>query len=70
MLKTYLYTSNNWKQNRKTPSGSIFIAAFVDADGREITHSFSAKLQYLSLYLRLWVEIQHTNEVHSALVYV
>ena len=58
MLKSCFWASHNWK----TPSGSIFIAIFDYANGWEILHSF-AKLQYLPLYLRLWVEIQHTNEV-------
>ena len=39
------------------------LAAFVQADGREIMHSFWATLQYLSPYLRLLVEIQHTNYI-------
>ena len=39
------------KQNRKTPSGSIFIAIFVQASGRKITHSFWANISaYTSDY--------------------
>ena len=40
MLKCYLLASHNGKQNRKTSSCSIFIAAFVQADGRKIMDSF------------------------------
>ena len=29
MLKSYLLASYKWKQNWKTPTGSLFIAAFV-----------------------------------------
>ena len=28
MLKSYLWAFQNWKQNKKTPYGSIFIAVF------------------------------------------
>ena len=44
MLKSYVLASHNWKQNQKTPSGSIFIAAFVQADVQKIMHSFWPKL--------------------------
>ena len=45
MLKSYLWAFQNWKQNWKTPYGSIFIAVFGHADGRKITHIFWSKLQ-------------------------
>ena len=57
MLKSYLWAFQNWKQNRKTPYGSIFIAIFGYADGRKITHTFGQNCKYLSLYLTLWVKI-------------
>ena len=42
MLKSYHWASYKWKQNWKTPTGSFFIAAFVWAGSRKITHSFWA----------------------------
>ena len=53
LLKSYLLASDNCKQNRITPSRLIFTATFVLANGKKITHSFWAILQYLSQYLIL-----------------
>ena len=45
MLKSYLWAFQKWKQNRKNPYGSIFIAVFGQANGQKITHTFWSKLQ-------------------------
>ena len=53
MLKGYLWASHVWKQNRKTSSGSVFIAPFVQANVRKITHSFWAKIAIYQPVLKI-----------------
>ena len=61
MLKSYLQDFNNRKQNREAPSSLVFYCCFCFCRWSKNYVFFMGKLQYLSIYLRLSVEIQHKN---------